>query len=280
VALGRIATAARQSFADWMTVGRALVELQELALNISGANEPVGRAYNAAYAGLIEDTPRLAKLDKGTVSRARWVYQNREAVEEWHGNITDSNLRNEINHPRVVKERFEKFLRDQEAEVGDADDAAAKQRKPKKPTANDMLIEQLNRDLDAAHAYIAELEGSVERLEGENKDLLAKLVRVWSSPEIEAPKIETTKQPAGDKTPRQPKPNAQPPARGPRAKYPWGDLAVGESFTVEIKPGDDPSKTQASLSSVSIGWARRHNGEKFRVNRVEGGSKLMATRTA
>ena len=171
-ALARIKQTAKQTFSDWLAVGRALCDLQELALNLSGANQPVGKAYNAAYAGLVETKEHLGGLDKGTSSRARWMYANREAVEDWHGNLTD-NERAEINHPRVVKDRYAKHLKELEA-GDDEEDAETKQPKAKKPSAAELQRELFERELASLKAYNAELEAANAKLEAENKELDAR----------------------------------------------------------------------------------------------------------
>jgi hypothetical protein len=273
-ALERIEKAARQSFADWMTVGRALSELQALALNVSGANEPVGKAYNAAYAGLIERLPRLSALDKGTASRARWMHTNRDAVEEWHGNITNQNLRNEINHPRVVKERFEKFLRAQEG----GDDGEAKEPKPKKPSVADLL----NKEMEGLRAYIIELEQANEALRVENEALTGKLEAAQADFETrfrqrlsEAAKRNPYDKPSSRKAslPLAEKPQRVPgngKAGWPRKhkggqplKYPWDELdAVGKSVEVDLD--------QQHAWTLSNKYVQRHWGGKCSARALPG----------
>ena len=72
-----------KGFWYWLDVGAAKERLEELAQNMSGANRPAGKAYNAAFDTLIERLPHLKRLhekDKGTVSRALWMHRNREAL--------------------------------------------------------------------------------------------------------------------------------------------------------------------------------------------------------
>jgi hypothetical protein len=157
-ALWRVRDAAKQTFPDHMQVGLALQELQDAALNLSGANGPTGKAYNHAYAALVTDYPGLAGAEKGYASRARWMWNHRDGVEGWWGDLSDDG-KAANNHPQTVKRNYEAWVRKQEE--GDADEAGApKQPKPKKPSVADMLA----KELDGLKSYIIELEAEIARL--------------------------------------------------------------------------------------------------------------------
>src|SRR5215831_4068054 len=95
-----------QTFFDWIRVGEALDDLQAAALSLAGQiNKPTGRGYNTAYEELSKHCPHLAKLDKGTRSRAIWLARNRAAIEAWRSEQPD-NKRRQINHPDTIWRQF------------------------------------------------------------------------------------------------------------------------------------------------------------------------------
>jgi hypothetical protein len=104
--IARIDSHARETFYDWLRVGEALDDMQHAAMELAGANQAAGKAYNAAHAVIAKRAPKLAALDKGVRSKAIWMAANREAVEAWHAALGDAKKRL-VNHPATVKRQFE-----------------------------------------------------------------------------------------------------------------------------------------------------------------------------
>jgi len=272
-ALVQLQAAAVHGFAYWLDVGAAKDRLEEAAINLSGANRPAGKAYNSAFKVLIGRLPHLKQLhedDKGTLSRALWMHRNRAALEEWHGNLEEhEQLR--CNHPRIVKDRYEKG--DGEAEDGE-DVKTPKLPKPKKPSVADML----QKELDGLKAYIIELVKDNEALRAENSDLIGRnnelVVEIEALSnglrELEGAKASFPIAEQPPATARKPKARRQrfvhtserrPRNRGNdktdgRRKYNWG-VAIGESFVVKGVP-------QPRLAALASSLAPRreiHNEE-------------------
>lgn len=93
-------------FSRWAKAGRALLRLQEEAMHLSGSNTPQGRGYTAVRAELGSRVPDLDDLDKTSKSHATWLARNLAAVEEWRRTLA-TNERDRLNHPSVIKRRFE-----------------------------------------------------------------------------------------------------------------------------------------------------------------------------
>jgi hypothetical protein len=271
-ALVQLTASSTNGFQYWLTVGAAKDHLEELSMNFSGANRPAGKAYNKAFDELIEHMPRLKKLhekDKGTVSRALWMHRNRAALEEWHGNLEEhEQLR--CNHPRIVKERFE---RRDELEFEDAEGKKdqSKQPKDKKPSRADLL----QRELDQIRAYVIELESENERLAGEKADLSAQydeLLRenealVKANRQLHGKNTELTgriKNLATAPIPGKPSINghADPEPRRGRRKpdYPWMEIKIGEWFDV---PGGKQSNVAVRASYYLRAYHRRFTTTKL-----------------
>ena len=92
---------------DWQATGEALVEMQSEAMRQSGANSPVGKGYNAAWAVLAAHLPKLADLDKATRSHAVWLAEHWYKVEPWYAELPP-HVRRLINHPATVHRRYDR----------------------------------------------------------------------------------------------------------------------------------------------------------------------------
>lgn len=77
-----------------------------------------------------------------------------------------------------------------------------------------------------------------------------------------------------------------PPARrtgdggaGPGLKYPWPDMLVRESFSVEVARWEKPRTVSNRLRAAARGWAIRNAPDKaFTVRIVDGGVRVWRTR--
>jgi hypothetical protein len=139
-----------EDYSHWSAVGRALLRLQEEAMHLSGSNSPQGRGYTAIRAELGSRVPDLEDLDKASKAHAVWLAKNWAAVEEWRSTLA-VNQRDRLNHPSVVKRRYE-------ATHGEARSAFSTNR-PASPVEK-LKIEnvRLQEELDAAAAKIRRLE--------------------------------------------------------------------------------------------------------------------------
>jgi hypothetical protein len=145
-----------EDYSRWVAVGRALLRLQEEAMHLSGSNSPQGRGYTAIRAALGSRVPDLEELDKASKSHAVWLAKNFAAVESWRATLA-VNQRDTLNHPSVVKRRYEAS----HSQLKDDDETA----KPASPIAK-LKTEnvRLQEELDAANAKIRQLSRGQENL--------------------------------------------------------------------------------------------------------------------
>jgi hypothetical protein len=144
-----------EDYSHWVRVGRALLRLQEEAMHLSGSNSPQGRGYTAIRGELGGRVPDLEELDKTSKSHAVWLAKNFAAVEEWRATLA-VNQRDQLNHPGVVKRRYE-------ATHGEAKSPDAK--KPLSPM--DKLKSEnvrLQEELDAKEAELRRLKRGNDNL--------------------------------------------------------------------------------------------------------------------
>lgn len=106
-ALARINEHVKLLIHDWRAVGTALGDMQREAMRQAGIQRPVGRSYNAAWATLAADHPRLAKLEKEIRHHAMWLADHWEAVEAWHAELGEE-VQRMINHPATIHRRFDR----------------------------------------------------------------------------------------------------------------------------------------------------------------------------
>jgi hypothetical protein len=268
--LVQLKAATTQGFWHWLDVGAAKDRLEQLAMNLSGANQPAGKAYNIAFDGLIAHLPHLKKLhekDKGTVSRALWMHRNRAELEAWHGELEEhEQLR--CNHPRVVKERFEHR---HDPESDDANGQKDKKPKEKKPTAADLQIAALKREIDELKVLVMELEAELNRVSGELKDAIARRDDLVIECAEIGRKNENQRQIIAELSgePSQPrrKPRTLPlddPNRprnkgktGRPPKLPWYTTAVGESFPVTGYKLSDVKRRAATFERYGLYFPSR-----------------------
>jgi len=95
-----------EDYTRWVQVGRALLRLQEEALYLTRSNAPHGRAYTRMRAELGRRVPDLERVHNTSKAHAVWLAKNYEAVETWRATLA-ANQREQLNHPSVLKRRFE-----------------------------------------------------------------------------------------------------------------------------------------------------------------------------
>jgi hypothetical protein len=148
-----------EDYSHWVAVGKALLRLQEEAMRLAGSNSPQGRGYTALRAELGSCVPDLEELNKASKSHAVWLAKNLAAVEKWRKTLW-FNLRDTLNHPSVIKRRYEAT-----GGFGPAlatrgfGIALGEEAKPLSLAAKkDTEIARLQEELDAANAKIRRLE--------------------------------------------------------------------------------------------------------------------------
>jgi hypothetical protein len=90
-------------FYDWLHIGEGLTEWRDAALELTGSQDTDTPAYRAAFAAAVPLYPQLAKIakDKAERSHAIWMWENHDALEEWHAGLNEKQRRR-WNHPRTV----------------------------------------------------------------------------------------------------------------------------------------------------------------------------------
>ena len=86
-------------------IGHAFAVMQQEAMRLSHANDPIGKHYNEAFAALTQPMPKLAKVNKTDRAQYVWCFQQREQLEEWWGTIT-KNKRDRWGHPDTIKKQY------------------------------------------------------------------------------------------------------------------------------------------------------------------------------
>ena len=86
-------------------IGHAFAVMQQEAMRLSHANNPIGKHYDEALAALTHPTPKLAKVNKTDRAQYVWCFQQREQLEEWWGTVA-KNKRDRWGHPDTIKKQY------------------------------------------------------------------------------------------------------------------------------------------------------------------------------
>ena len=86
-------------------IGHAFAVMQQEAMRLSHANNPIGKRYNEAFAALTQPMPKLAKVNKTDRAQYVWCFQQREQLEEWWGTVA-KNKRDRWGHPDTIKKQY------------------------------------------------------------------------------------------------------------------------------------------------------------------------------
>jgi hypothetical protein len=92
------------TWADWLSIGEALLVARAQATARSNSNAPVGRAYARAMAHLLAEYG-FDRIDKGDRSRLLQCLENRAAIETWRS-VLPLTERLRLNHPSTVLRRW------------------------------------------------------------------------------------------------------------------------------------------------------------------------------
>lgn len=154
----RIKTGQARLWSDWtMVIGPGLMKARSEAMAIAGTNQPMGRGYNTAMAGLLKE---YGLDDMSETARAHMlkIMECYSEVEEWRAKQRDPG---DLNHPSRVWAKFQTASRrvDERREEQASKPSLAKQ------TANELAaamedIAAKDRELADLKAHVAELESA------------------------------------------------------------------------------------------------------------------------
>jgi hypothetical protein len=99
-ALSRLRERERTSWADWITVGRALIIGRAVSLRTAETNKPLGSRYNAAMGKWLREHD-LDGITNQERYRALLVLENLPAISAWRDGL-DEAKRMRLNHPNAV----------------------------------------------------------------------------------------------------------------------------------------------------------------------------------
>jgi hypothetical protein len=154
-------------WSDWtMEIGPALMKARAEAMSVAETNRPIGRGYNAAMSGLLEEYG-VADMSETARAHILKIMENLAAVEEWRAKQPDPD---DLNHPSRV---WQKFQRSSTQADERTQQLREQRRAERKLSANQELeaaqeqIRELEAEIDALKAYIQELEAAIARMRDE-----------------------------------------------------------------------------------------------------------------
>jgi len=160
----RVKTHQTRLWSDWtLEIGPALMKARAEAMSIAETNRPIGRGYNTAMAGLLEeyDVNDMSETARAHILK---VMENLAAVEEWRVNQPDPD---DLNHPSRVWQKFHRSSTQADAAT---QQERAQRRAERKALADHELeaaqerIRELEAEIDSRKAYIKELEAAITRM--------------------------------------------------------------------------------------------------------------------
>src|SRR5262245_32962560 len=101
----RIKRAESRLWGEWMIVGEGLLAGRAWAMQVSGSQQPRGRAYNTAYSEWLNRYRGIRDMDQSVRARLLKVMEERPAIEEWRATLTEPERRR-LNHPTTVWQKW------------------------------------------------------------------------------------------------------------------------------------------------------------------------------
>jgi chromosome segregation ATPase len=147
----RIKGAESRLWGEWIVVGEGLLAGRRWALQVSGSEEPRGRAYNTAYSEWLNHYRGIRDMHETVRARLLKVMEERPAIEEWRATLTEPERRN-LNNPTTVWRKFNARTRTP---------ASRRQRN----------ASRTGEELDQSNARIDELEEELQQVRQENTEL-------------------------------------------------------------------------------------------------------------
>jgi hypothetical protein len=185
-------------WSDWtLEIGPALMKARAEAMSVAETNRPIGRGYNTAMAGLLEEYG-VGDMHETARAHILKIMENLAAVEEWRAKQDD---RDDLNHPSRVWLKYQRSSTQ-------ADERTQKERERRKAERR----ESATQELEAALERIRELEAEIEHLKVYIQELEAAIERMRESQPQKQKKAESTqpkrrRRPPGSKN--RPKPGMQ-----------------------------------------------------------------------
>jgi len=131
-------------------IGHAFAVMQQEAMRLSHANDPIGKRYSEAFAALTHPMPKLAKVNKTDRAQYVWCFQQREQLEEWWGTVA-KNKRDRWGHPDTIKKQYLKAHGGDEQGDGQPGMPKAAEGTGAKPDSREEVV-GLQEELDTALA--------------------------------------------------------------------------------------------------------------------------------
>lgn len=108
-----------ESIERWREIGEASAALMHDAMEHAGANGPLGPNYKQMWRRLAEHVPTVKGLDPAARSAAIWMVENWTEVQERLFSGLTPKERLLVNHPTVVRRRYEAMLKREEGVTAD-----------------------------------------------------------------------------------------------------------------------------------------------------------------
>ena len=91
---------------DWCFVADGFAVGRMKAMRRAGTNQPVGSAYNRAFADWMAERPWAKNTDKATRNHLLWVADHRSEIEAWRAMLSQSE-RDKMNHPTTLRRKWD-----------------------------------------------------------------------------------------------------------------------------------------------------------------------------
>ena len=159
-------------------IGHAFAVMQQEAMRLSHANNPIGKRYNEAFAALTQPMPKLAKVNKTDRAQYVWCFQQREQLEEWWGTVA-KNKRDRWGHPDTIKKQYLKAHGSDGQGDGQPGMPKAAEGTGAKPDSREEVV-GLQEELDTAKKQPAQGDGQDSALADTTlADTPEGIARVW-----------------------------------------------------------------------------------------------------
>ena len=207
-AWNRVKSHQTKLWSDWtMEIGPALMKARAEAMSVAETNRPIGRGYNTAMSGLLEEYD-LNDMSETSRAHILKIMENLAAVEEWRAKQNDPD---DLNHPSRVWQKYQRSSTQ-------ADERTQKERERRKAERR----ESATQELEAALEQVRELKAEIEHLKVYIQELEAAIENMRAGATPIAPIQKRRGRPPGSKnkvtTSAQPKRRGRPPGTKNRPK--------------------------------------------------------------
>jgi hypothetical protein len=91
---------------DWCFVADGFAVGRAKAMRRAGTNQPVGSAYNRAFADWMAERPWAKNTDKATRNHLFWAADHRSEIEAWRATLSQTE-RDRMNHPTTLRRKWD-----------------------------------------------------------------------------------------------------------------------------------------------------------------------------